>query len=67
MDDLPDFAAFDVAYERRLFGPLGRLASRNIEDRPAPAGAPPFGQPEARQWDAIDRQPTRKWRGRFGR
>jgi hypothetical protein len=22
MDDLPDFAAFDAAYERQLFGPL---------------------------------------------
>lgn len=22
MDDLPDFAAFDSAYERQLFGPL---------------------------------------------
>jgi hypothetical protein len=37
MDDLPDFAAFDSAYERQLFGPLPGLASTNVENRPRPA------------------------------
>jgi hypothetical protein len=38
------------------------LASSNIENPPAPACAQPFGQPPARRWDVVDRQPTRKWR-----
>lgn len=38
MDDLPDFAAFDSAYERQLFGPLpdwSRPTAKAAQNPPA--------------------------------
>ena len=38
MDDLPDFAAFDSAYERQLFGPLpdwSRPIAKAVQNPPA--------------------------------
>jgi hypothetical protein len=38
MDDLPDFAAFDSAYERNLFGPLPdwpRPIGKAVQNPPA--------------------------------
>ena len=43
MDDLPDFTAFDSAYERQLFGPL--------PDRPRP-GSKARQHPPARSHSA---------------
>jgi hypothetical protein len=61
MDDLPDFAALDAAYERQLFGPLARLASAKIENRPTRVCSERFGKPPIRQWAEGERPAARKW------